>query len=366
MADTEAQNRDWPRRILLAGGHHNICGGLEIFIARAQACLGIDAHCYTQTPGGGARSVLSYARHLWFYFRQLKSYDIVWLHYGSAFDLAYLAVAKLAGKKVAVTPHLGRGWRTMRVGVLRALCNRTLSYADVIFTLYAAQPTELSFPTAVKRRCIVMGTFLPQTLLETTLVRAPKAGAMRLLHLARLSAAKGSFAFLDVCVALRDRGVPFEATMAGHADEDAHHALRAEIARKDLTVTLLGAVPTDSVTALLCGHDVLVNLSRQDAYPLTVLEALLCGVVPVCSKLPGTEEMARETPAIVLVDGQGAQSAADRILTLDFRVLADGAGWARRKFGWDGMRAKYREAFTRLAGAGTSVYRADVTRAISQ
>lgn len=366
MPRNKASNSEWSRRVLIAGGHAHICGGLEIFIARAGECLGIEAHCYSETPGRDLRSVGRYVAGLWHFFRMLKNYDIVWLHYGSAFDLAYLVVAKIAGKQVAVTPHLGRNWRAMRIGVLRATSNRLLSAADRVFTLYKAQPSELAFPSALKQRCSVMGTFLPKALLDSGTARPAHSGKLRLIHLARLSAAKGSFAFLEVCDELRRRGISYEATLAGPASSEVLAALQREIAGKNLTVSVLGNVPQEAVMELLHRHDVLVNLSLQDAYPLTVIEALLCGVTPVCARLAGAEELASETQAICLVDGQDAKAAADCILAIDTSTVVTSAAAMRQTFSWASMTARYRLAFTDLATARGSDYSADITRTMPQ
>ncbi len=341
-------DRSQHRRILIAGGHEHIRGGLEIFIARARTCLGIDAHCFTETPGAAPGSLGRYIRALRSFRRALPLCDIVWLQYGSAFDLAYLVVAKLSGKKIAVTPHLGGGWRSMRHGAVRTLCNRLLMVADAVFTLHQTQPQALRFPARLRRRCRVMGTFLPRELLEgETLSRHP-AGPLKLVHVARLSAAKGSFAFLDVCETLRRRGVAVEAVMVGPGDDAVRGALTADIDRRGLAVTLLGALPPADLIAMLRRQDVLVNLSLQDAYPLTVLEALLCGVVPVVASLPGTRELAADAPAIALVTGQDTEAAADRILAIDWAGFGSSAEVLRRKFGWTALARRYADAFTGL------------------
>jgi glycosyltransferase involved in cell wall biosynthesis len=115
---------------------------------------------------------------------------------------------------------------------------------------------------------------------------------------------------------------------------------------------------------MLRHHDVLVNLSIQDAYPLTVIEALLCGVAPICCALPGTEEMANEAAGIILVDGQDPQAAADCILTINRDAVYDGARRMQQKFDWPHLRARYRAAFAALAA--DAVARTSMTRASQQ
>lgn len=242
----------------------------------------------------------------------------------------------------------------MRNPVLRTLCNTILSFADSIFTLYETQPQALQFSRRLTKRCTVMGTFLPQAVLENEMVPHLPSAPLKLVHVARLSAEKGSFAFLDVCEILRARGVAFEATVIGQAGEAVRTALRQAIARRGLAVTLIDALPQAAFLEFLRRQDVLVNLSLQDAYPLTVIEALLCGVAPVCTALPGTRELAGEVPAISLVEDQDPEAAADRIAAIDWAALGDGAAVLRRQFGWSALAGRYHDQFHALTAKRAS------------
>ena len=353
-----------PATLLMIGGHAEIHGGLEAFATRAQNCLGIVQHCHSETPGRRLKGLGAYLAALGHCARRLAGCDTVWLHYGSAYDLAYLLLAKLAGKTVVVTPHLGSGWRSLKSAPIRALCNRLLAAADAVFTLYEDQARELRFPPCVVRRCRRMPTFLPEdALVCEAAVRRPN-GPLRLTHVARLSAAKGSFAFLAVCQALRRHGVALEASIAGSADAATVRHLREEIAARDLPIRILGYLPPPQLMAHLRTQDVLVNLSLQDAYPLTVLEALACGVAPVCTALPGTREMAAAVPGITLIEGQDGEGAAEEILKLERENIADGRRVVRRLFGWPQLKAQYLPVFAALAAARN--FRGNPEKAIAQ
>jgi glycosyltransferase involved in cell wall biosynthesis len=334
-------------RILIAGGHERITGGLEIFISRARACLGLESHVFTDTPGRGG--VAHYVKAILRFVAALRSHDIVWLQYGSAFDLLFLVIAKCFGKKVAVTIHMGASWRSVRNTVFRTICNRVLCLADVVFVLYKTQPEQLGFPARLIRRCKVMPTFLPQALVDRPTSQLTLGNPLRLVHVARLSAEKGSFAFLDVCEILRRRDIRVEAAIVGRADDETRQELEAKIAQSGVAVRMVGELPQPELMDFLKRQDVLVNLSLQDAYPLTVIEALLSGVAPVCCVLPGTEELAADAPVISLVDGQDSDAAADRIMEIDWTAMKDGADALRCKFNWTVVSRLYREIFLQLA-----------------
>src|SRR6202789_1849088 len=241
MAGSFDQNARPMTRILIAGGHERITGGLEIFISRAQACLGLESHVFTDTPGRGGAA--RYLKALLRFVAKLGSHDIVWLHYGSAFDLAFLVLAKCFGKKVTVTIHVGDSWRTIRNTAFRTICNRVLCLADAVFILYATQPKQLRFPERLTRHCKVLPTFLPQALLDRPTPQHTLGNPLRLVHVARLSAEKGSFAFLDVCEIRRRRDIRVEAAIVGRADDETRQELEAKIAQSGVAVRMVGELP---------------------------------------------------------------------------------------------------------------------------
>jgi glycosyltransferase involved in cell wall biosynthesis len=341
------------RGILIAGGHARFSGGLEIFARRATDCLTLAKRKVslfrTETPGAPGQGLREYLGALAFFPFALRRRRVVWLQYGSIFDLAFLAIAKACGRKVAVTPHLGSGWRSQRNPILRAVSNRTLMLADAVFALYRAQAEDLRFPSALKRKCRPMPTFLPPEVLATGPAAPRDKKRLRLLHVARLSAEKGTFAFLAVCADLKRRGVAFEAAIVGHAEPELRARIEGEIARNGLVggVALLPFMAPERLSSFMRGFDVLVNLSVQDAYPLTVLEALGCGLAAVCTALPGTREMAADFAGIRLVEGQDAKRATERVCAAARRP-ADQRGKLRTMYGWPAVGARYGEALDAL------------------
>ena len=118
-------------------------------------------------------------------------------------------------------------------------------------------------------------------------------GTLRVLSVARLNRTKGHRFFLRAMAQLRAEGVDVHYLIAGDGPEKA--AIQAEIDQLDLAahVTMLGPVSEDRVLDLLRDADALAltSIGQGEAAPVAVMEAMACGVPPVCSVIGGTPDM---------------------------------------------------------------------------
>ncbi|MGA8112000.1 MAG: glycosyltransferase, partial [Acidobacteriaceae bacterium] len=154
------------------------------------------------------------------------------------------------------------------------------------------QELEIRLPRRVPRSHI--HNFLPEDALNEHLP-APEEQSreLHLIHAARLSEGKGTFLYLEVCRELRDAGVRFRATLAGHADEEVSARIRETIRTYGLSsdVEWVGHVQESHLISLLNKSDILIHLSSIDSYPLVVLESIACSTFPICVDLAGASDM---------------------------------------------------------------------------
>ena len=107
---------------------------------------------------------------------------------------------------------------------------------------------------------------------------------LRVVYLGRLiEEQKRVSRLVELVHRVRQTGVPVEFTFAGSGPDETK--LRASLAGAG-HVCFTGAVPNEQVAALLARHDVFVLLSDYEGLPLSLLEAMGQGVVPVVSDLP--------------------------------------------------------------------------------
>jgi len=346
-------------RLCIIGGSTREPGGVETFCERALEAvrahwseadgLWIPADSAFMRPARLPR-LLRGLRAL--YRAQRTPIDVVWLNVSNLPDLLYLYLAKALGIPVLATLHLGANSRLQRGAVLRRLCRLLLRRADRIALLFEGQDAEIDLPGSVPRATI--RTFLPR---ESFLPRPPHEGGdlLHLIHAGRLSEGKGSFAMVDLCAALERAGTHFTARIVGRGDETVMEALHARIEANGLKhrIALSDWLAGPALLDALRHADVLVHLSRLDSFPLTVLEAMASGTVPIAIDMAGVRVMT-ETYGGHLVDPDAA--VAEAAGWIAGKTLAD----LRRR--GDTMGEQVRDAYSWPACVATLRAALDATR----
>jgi len=142
----------------------------------------------------------------------------------------------------------------------------------------------------------------------------------------------------------RQAGLPVEFTFVGSGPEEPK--LRAEF-EHTADVTFTGALPNSEVRARLANQDVFVLLSDFEGLPLSLLEAMGQGVVPVVSDLPsGMRDVVNEECGfrVPVGDVAAAQETLAALCREPGRVQAlapKAAALARREYSADRMAERY-------------------------
>jgi colanic acid/amylovoran biosynthesis glycosyltransferase len=131
----------------------------------------------------------------------------------------------------------------------------------------------------------------------------PRAGdSVRILYLGRLEQPqKRVRVFPQILEQLAQSDLPFEWTIAGDGPEREwlHEHLPAQAGKA--RVHFAGAVNYREVPALLRAHDIFLLASAAEGLPVSLLEAMAYGLVPVVSHLPsGISEVVDQTSGILV------------------------------------------------------------------
>jgi glycosyltransferase involved in cell wall biosynthesis len=123
---------------------------------------------------------------------------------------------------------------------------------------------------------------------------------LRILYLGRLDQEqKRVRLFPEMLHQLQASGIPFHWTIAGDGPERVSLAASMTSPGPNQTVSFPGRIAYEQVPALLAQHDVFLLASDYEGLPLTLLEAMGQGLVPVVSDLPsGIRELVDETTGI--------------------------------------------------------------------
>ena len=351
--------------ILIVGGTPHHRGGVEVFCERAQDALaGTGGHRVEWVHADTAylrlqplRKVGQVGRCLRLLLRHRRQHwDCLWLQYVNLPDLGLLLLCRLLGYRVLVTPHLGSNWSSQSNRWLRGLSQRLLGLAHGIALISATQAGELALPPAVPQ--LRIRTFLPRAFPASDGPQRREESGLALVHAGRLSEGKGTFLFLQVCAILRRRGCPFSAQLIGSCDDATRRRIDAAIQDNDLasSVAVSGLLDGAGVLAALSQADVLVHLSDIDSFPLIVLEAIGCGVFPVCKDLPGARSMTESYCGRLVAGPDAVADTADFLAAAMPDALRATAGMTRERlaadYAWPQCVATIEEAIAALPSAG--------------
>jgi glycosyltransferase involved in cell wall biosynthesis len=155
----------------------------------------------------------------------------------------------------------------------------------------------------------------------TALVGADAArrtnGRLRLLGVGRLVQKKGFDTFVEACGVLRDRGLDFEAVIAGESG-DHEPAVRERIRSLDLEsrVQLAGPMSQAGLHAeyrrasIFCLPCRVLDDGDRDGIPNVLVEAMACGVPVVTTPVSGIPELVEDGRNGVLVPADDAEALA--------------------------------------------------------
>lgn len=319
------------------GGTQACPGGVEIFLQRLQWLwpligLGKLTMLPAQTavlkaPGGVRRALQDWLRALVrsvCLVRAATRTDgggvVVWYHYGNGLDLLSLAVLSLVpGIRLIVTPHCSLTWRHLRGPVRRLAARWLMKRVERIFVLSEEQCEFYARwrPSGVAR----MRTLLPEVSDDAAPFHARQRGS--LAFVGRVVREKGIVDVVELLRLLRADGGDFSLDVLGAVAPDMRDFF-ARVASEEpslfAAIRLHGDVSSDRVLAQLGCSRYLIHLSRVDAFPLTVLEAILRGAVPVAYELPGTAEIIERWGGLLARPGE-VRAIAQALRAMEAQTL---------------------------------------------
>lgn len=201
---------------------------------------------------------------------------------------------------------------------------------------------------AERVRALATGHTLPREALGIP------AGVPVIGSIARFDPIKALDILLDAVPPLTERVPGATLLLVGQGGQDRRLRARAAALRISRQVVFAGAIP--DAARCLPAMDVFVSASLGEGLPLSLLEAMACGLPVVATRVPGHEDVVVEgvTGQLVPVRDPGALAGAAAALLLDAprrRVMGDeGRARVDRLFSADRMAAEIAGLYRRAAG----------------
>lgn len=123
----------------------------------------------------------------------------------------------------------------------------------------------------------------------------------------------------------------------------------------DNAVTFTGSLTVERMAELYYGADIMLNTSRVDNMPNSILEALASGVPVVSTKVGGIAYMVRDKETALLIEpGDFEAAAAAMLRVLNDRRLAVGLAQAGRQavaqYSWQAVRRQWLSVYRQVLG----------------
>jgi glycosyltransferase involved in cell wall biosynthesis len=109
---------------------------------------------------------------------------------------------------------------------------------------------------------------------------------LKIIFFGRLAEGKGTRLFPEIISKLHQRKIPFKWTIHGEGPDESFLRKCLENEIKTGEVVLSKQLPRDRLFSLVREHDVFIMASELEGGPLTLLEAMSLGLVPICNDIP--------------------------------------------------------------------------------
>jgi glycosyltransferase involved in cell wall biosynthesis len=268
----------------------------------------------------------------------------------SSFSIATVpayCVARFLGKKVLVNYHSGLG--KLHLDASRSARNVLLSADRVL--------VPSSYLVNVFREFGIVARSIPNIVDSDLFNYRPRRLLRPLLLCARnLEACYGIDVVLRAFATIQEAFPEARLWVLGEGSQES--ALRGLIANLNLRgVELTGRVPREDIARFYEGADILINASRVDNMPVSILEAFACGLAVVTTDTGGI-------PCIVQHERTGLLSDADDWVQLAANVarllqdpelvyrLTENAYRQSVAYRWDAIRLQWLRTYEELGGSG--------------
>lgn len=174
-----------------------------------------------------------------------------------------------------------------------------------------------------------------------------------LLWIGRFSEEKDPLRFVDILNELASRGLDVDAAMVGAGPLD--DAVRRALARTGLAERVVVTGWLDDPIEFYRRSRVFVLTSRREGLPLTLVEAMAMGVVPVVPAVGSVTDAARDGHNAVVVPDRRPTTYADAIAPLCAdeaarRRLAENAEGVRQEYSLASARSDWRRILSAVLG----------------
>lgn len=274
-------------------------------------------------------------------------------------DIAFLAVAKLLGRKILYQVHggalpqdmfRGKVWRTWLLG-------KVLRSADLVVLLaQVEQEAYRRFVPGVRLE-VIANAIDPGTLVQHRL-EAATSGPLHVVYVGRIAENKGVFEAVAALGQLRDQGRMMRLTIAGGGPDEARlRALVAELSLDD-RVHFAGPLYGEAKDALWrSAHVFAFPTYHREGLPYALLEAMAVGAVPITTRVGAIPDVLSDGVEGLVIEPKDTAAMTDALRRFDddrslvARMAQAGRARVLLNYTVSRLAEDFRRAYLRLAAS---------------
>lgn len=223
--------------------------------------------------------------------RGIKKADVVHLHLTNFFGLLLLFISFFFKKKIVFTFHtvpiLKPNFKIF-LEALRVIIvyNLMVIFSSCLIILSTSQKNEIDkyilFRCPLNKKSKIINGFINTELRK----KSKKGNQLVLLYVGRLEVEKGFLDFLKVLINLKNENVITYIVGEG--------SLVNKIPKNLLNIVYLGCLDNNQVLDQMLNSDILISCSHNEAFPVTILEAMSQWNAVVSTDLPTVKSFLQE------------------------------------------------------------------------
>jgi L-malate glycosyltransferase len=284
--------------------------------------------------------------------REGRPVDVLHAHVHRAAWAATI-VASMKRLPVVVSEHSSEfGWSGISPGALRR-ARIAFARADVVCPVSEYLRGQIE-GHGVRGRFRIVPNAVDTELFSPAETVEAGGGPARILVVASLHPKKGIPHLIDAVGAIAERRRDFAVEIVGDGPDRADYEARVSQLGLDGLVVLRGTRPRADVVASMQRADFLVLSSLTENLPVSVIEAMACGLPVVATKVGGVPELVDERTGL-LVDPASSESLAsgiERMLDHRSEYSAEAiAGIARSRYSLQAVGRLWSEVYRDVLAA---------------
>lgn len=249
-------------------------------------------------------------------------YDVVYFTPGQTFYgvlkySPFIILCMLFNKPYTIHVHgnfLGTQYRSL-MGLKKKIFHFLVSKASagIVITKSLENNFEGLLPEC---QINVVEYFVEEPLYNNDIVK--KSDSLKILYLSNLMREKGILEFLDALIQLNDRGVNFEANIAGSIETGLKDEVEHRLNKLGNKVVYLGTILGDKKTQKLIEANVFVlpTYYTMEGLPFSLLEAMATGNILITTQHAGISDVVTESNGF-LVEKRSSSMITDVIETIN-------------------------------------------------